>query len=687
MAAYRLVLSYALQYPLLMFLTIILGFSGALFNGISTALIVPLLLGFLGQDTGLLKQGPTFLRKIMSFFEQFPGDFKFIAMLGAILLAIILKNLAAYLTVIVSNYLFRSLSIKMRLSGVKLLLDIDLDFYSKTEVGNLINILNTEMGRTIQTIKISILTLTNVITILTFLWILLSLSWQLTLLSTVLLIGVTFSNQYLIERSKGYGQILSEKSSQYTKRLVEILSGIRLIKTASTEDEEYKDLEGFIKERQAADLKSQANFALVPPLNEFLGIVTILAIVIAGRYLFIEKLQSVSAILLIYLFTLFRLLPFIGQLNNNRSKLSNTTPSVEIVANFLRLDDKPIMKNGEIQYKPLQDGIRFQGVDFAYPGHSDLVLKKINLWIPKGKIVALVGSSGAGKSTLVDLLPRYYDPIAGKITLDGVDLTELNLFDLRKSLGVVSQDTFLFDNTVRYNIAYGRENATEEEIIAATQQANAYEFIMDFPRGFDTHIGDRGVMLSGGQRQRITIARGLLRNPDILILDEATSALDTISERLVQEAIDKLCRDRTTIVIAHRLSTIRQAHKIVVMERGTIVEEGNHEELLALDGQYAKLYDMQFGNKNKAQNVILPTNEALIRASIRASHELRSRLSYKVRSQLNAMLGSLQLVADDLADTPEEQQELLEESYTSALGLLKTLSFFDDTKRLNSPKQ
>ncbi|NEO28815.1 MAG: ATP-binding cassette domain-containing protein, partial [Kamptonema sp. SIO4C4] len=305
------------------------------------------------------------------------------------------------------------------------------------------------------------------------------------------------------------------------------------------------------------------------------------------------------------------------------------------------------------------------------------VLDNINLWVPKGKTVALVGSSGAGKSTLVDLVPRYYDPIAGQITLDGTDLREFNMHDLRRAMGVVSQDTFLFNNTIAYNIAYGKEDATHEDIMAAAKRANAYDFIMDLPNGFETDIGDRGVMLSGGQRQRIAIARALLRNPDILILDEATSALDTISERLVQEAIDELCRDRTTLVIAHRLSTVRQAHKIAVMEKGHIVEVGNHEELLEMDGQYANLHAMQFGKK-KTKRVVLPTNAALIRTSIRASQELRTRLSYEVRTRLNGMLGTLQLITDDLVDTPEEKQELIEESYEAALALLNTLAFFEE---------
>ncbi len=233
-------------------------------------------------------------------------------------------------------------------------------------------------------------------------------------------------------------------------------------------------------------------------------------------------------------------------------------------------------------------------------------------------------------------------------------------------MGIVSQDTFLFNNTVRNNICYGRPEATEEEIIDAAKRANAYEFIMRLPKGFDTLIGDRGVLLSGGQRQRLAIARALVQDPDILILDEATSALDTVSERLVQQAIEELSRDRTTLVIAHRLSTVQKAHQIAVLDQGRVVEVGTHSELLRKGGYYARLYSMQFSdNPNNSNN----------------NGTFKTRFSYEFRSRLNTMIGSLRLLADDMVDTPEEQSELLELSYSSAIGLLNTLELFEDTRK------
>ncbi len=654
-----------------------MGFSGALFNGVSTALIAPLILGFLGQEINF-RGGPPILQKTIGAFDGFPEDTRLLALTGAVLLAIILKNLTNYLNALLSIYLSMALTRTMRLEAVRLLLDVDIDFFAKHKIGDVMNRFNEEINRTAGSVRTLSLILTEVITVLVFVAILISISWQLTLVSTVLLFGVSLFNQFFVSRAKNFGRQLTERAKQQTNKVLEIMTGIRLIKTVSTEDLEYKNLERFIQMKEQASLQSQANFGAVAPINETLGIISLLSIVILGRYFFVQQLQAFSAILLTYLIVLFRLLPIVGQLNGARSRYANQSYSVEVVDDFLRRDNKMIMPNGQRPYERLETGIRFEAVDFNYPDHERQVLRAVDLWIPKGKTTAFVGSSGAGKSTLVDLVPRFYDPVRGRITLDGLDLREYDFRSLRRRMGIVSQDTFLFNNSVRFNIAYGCAGATEEEVIAAAKRANAYDFIMELPQGLETEVGDRGVMLSGGQRQRLAIARALLRNPDILILDEATSALDTVSERLVQEAIDELCRDRTTLVIAHRLSTIQRAHQIVVMEQGQVIEVGTHDDLLAREGQYAKLYEMQFSTKPKRRKVILPTNEALIRASIRASHELRTRLSYEVRSRLNSMLGSLQLVSDDLVDTPEEQQELIAESYESALRLLETIAYFEE---------
>jgi ATP-binding cassette, subfamily B, bacterial MsbA len=603
MTANRLLLKFAARSPQLIFWTTVLGFSGALFNGISTALVAPVILGYLDPSSrDKVLPGP--LRHVVEL-TGVRGDQQFLVLMGFVLLAIVLKNAATYASSLTAARLTQTLTTRIRSEGLKLLMDVDLEFYSANKIGDIINQMGGEISRTADSIKFAIQMFTAMITILVFLGFLLAISWQLTLASTGLLLLVSIANQFFIRQAKQSGKELSSSSANYSIALLETLSGIRLVKSAGQESAQYNQLTQYIQDRELAERQSQANYALIGPVNEIAGICVVLMIVVAGKILFASQMASAS-LMLMYLLTLFRMLPSIGQLNGLRSQFANTAPSVQIVNAFLNQTDKPIMPQGPQLAQDLRTGIRFENIWFKYPTSQDWILRGVTLDLPKGTTLALVGSSGAGKSTLADLLPRFYDCQKGEILFDGQAIQAFNLPSLRRSMGIVSQETFLFNASVFDNIAYGCENVKFDDVIAAAQRANAYEFIEKLPEGFDTQIGDRGVMLSGGQRQRLAIARALLRDPDILILDEATSALDTVSERLVQQAIDELSRDRTVLVIAHRLSTIQNADQIAVFDRGEVVEVGKHDELLARQGLYANLYNMQFGESAPPELPELP---------------------------------------------------------------------------------
>jgi subfamily B ATP-binding cassette protein MsbA len=382
-----------------------------------------------------------------------------------------------------------------------------------------------------------------------------------------------------------------ERMAEIATLLEETIRGVRIVKAFTMEPFEIGRFREATRKHLRWTLSAQRVQAMTSPVMELLaGVCMILLFAYAQRRISAGTLSTGEFVS--FLTALALMYAPIKKLNKVNLSLNTALSAAERVFRMLDVPNEVVEKPDAVTLKSVGSGVRYEGVTFTYG--NDPVLRNVDLDVNPGEIVALVGGSGAGKSTLVNLLPRFYDVTDGRITVDGVDLRDATLGSLRGLMGFVTQEVILFNDTVRNNIAYGRVDAEESRVIAAAKAANAHEFISELPHGYDTPIGESGVLLSGGQRQRLAIARALFKDPPILILDEATSALDTESERLVQQALNNLMRGRTTLVIAHRLSTIRSAHKIVVLDKGRIVETGTHEELIAHRGVYRKLYDLQF---------------------------------------------------------------------------------------------
>lgn len=653
----------ASQNKLIIAISISLGIFSSFFNGISTALIAPVMLILLGDDVGSQTIPPA-LAIILSPFQDISPSYRLLVMSLSIIAAISLKNMTSYFNIIASEKLVRSISSVLRQQALQILLSVELYYLNNIQRGDIINRISAEIDRGLQSLKIWISIVTTTTTIIIFLFFLISLSWQLTLFLTLLFPLSVIFNHLLVKRSRILGNQMTEANRNYASHLYEIFDGLKLVRSSGTETQELRQSIAYIKDRERVLLDSERNNALFGPIAELTNISFLFILIWASRFLLQGFTSDLTTILLSYLVILYRFLPFVGQLNGYRGALarSASASALVLVIDFLNRDNKPFTVSGTQSFPGIQKGIHFNQVSFVYPGSQEKVLEEINLYVPKGSTLALVGASGSGKSTLADLLPRFYHPSSGTIEIDGCPIQEFDLRSLRKAIGIVSQDTFVFNQTLRYNIAYGQDSVTEDQIIAAAKQANAYEFIQELPDGLDTFIGNRGIRLSGGQRQRIAIARALIQNPEILILDEATSALDTVSERLVQAAIDELSSSRTTIVIAHRLSTIQNAEQIAVLARGKVIEVGTHEELLHKKGDYSKLYSTQS-----------KTSETLSVLANTDWEKSISHASYDTRTSLNSVLGSLSLVAGGLFDDEEEKNILIQNAFQESLRLLEKL--------------
>lgn len=463
-----------------------------------------------------------------------------------------------------------------------------LNYFSHKKSGELVNILTSEMERIRQIFGGLAFLITRSFTLIVYSISLFILSWKLTIVSILLfsLLAVALStlNKQIRERSFA----ITSANDNFTARVLEFIEGIRTIHAFSTQEFErnryYQASEKIVNTWKSVYWIS----LIVKPLAESISTLILISMIIVALS---TGLMKVSA-LLTFFFVLFRIIPMTQDLNGVVAFLSTQAGAVENIKDLLKPDDKIYFQNGALRFPGFRRSIDLVSVDFDY-SLNQRVLHNITLSIKQGEMTALIGSSGAGKTTLADLIPRFHDATDGYVYIDEVDIRKFDINSLRSKIAVVSQNTFIFNTSVWNNIAYGTPTATEAEIKESARLANALEFILEMPEGFDTQLGDRGVRLSGGQRQRIAIARALLKNPEILILDEATSALDSVSERLIQESLEKLSVGRTVIAIAHRLSTIAKADKVVVLEQGKIVEQGAYQELLQQRGKFWQYYQIQ----------------------------------------------------------------------------------------------
>lgn len=593
-------------YKKYLFLTVGLNFLSAILNVFSFTLLIPILQILFKMDSSTYEfipwDAPDMGLKDIAINNFYYSVTELIAYYGASLTLLILGLFLAFMTMLKTGaYFLSSATIIPIRTGVvrdirnqlyKKILYLPLGFFSEERKGDILARISGDVQEIENSIMSSLdMLFKNPILILIYFGTLIAISWQLTLFTLIVLPLMGWLMGTVGKKLKRKSMDAQNQWSDLMSQVEETLGGLRIIKAFNAENKMNERFENADNAYRNTISRVNTRQQLAHPMSEFLGTILIVVVLWFGGTLILNNTSSIDApSFIFYLVMLYSLINPLKEFSKASYNIPKGLASMERVDKILQTVST-IQNPATPQPIRLDKSIRYNDIWFKY--QNEWVLKGVTLEIPKGKTVALVGQSGSGKSTLVDLLPRFYDVDKGSITIDDTDIRDASLYDLRSLMGNVNQEAILFNDTFFNNISFGVEGATMEQVEEAARIANAHDFIMASEDGYNTNIGDRGGKLSGGQRQRISIARAILKNPPILILDEATSALDTESERLVQEALENLMRNRTTIVIAHRLSTIRNADEICVMHEGEIVERGRHEELLALDGYYKRLCDMQ----------------------------------------------------------------------------------------------
>ncbi len=604
MLNFKRLFGYLKKYRLMLAVSVIFSILFSIFSAISVYLTIPLLKTlFLGNepltpDT----QGNNYL----NFYKQFQAQFEsyifkngklnaIVTICIFIIAAFLLKNLTGYIQSVLVQYVEKGILRDLRNQLFKKITSLPVKFFTEQRTGHIVSLMTNDINLVQVAVSAAFYNLTkDPLLILIYLGLSVMISWQMTLIALIIFPLSIFLITRLGSSLRRRSRRAQEKMSDIMSIITETIYSSKIIKAFNAE--EYKN-ESFIKE-------SNEHFRLIKkivkineaisPANEFLTILAgVIIIWFGGREILVNNTLKPEEFLG-FLFILFQLVVPIKNLGGLSSNLHQASASCDRIFSML---DHPVEIADEInaiEYKEFKNSIEFKDVSFSYNEYRE-VLKDINLKINKSEVIALVGASGAGKSTIADLLARFYDISKGEILIDGINIKNIKIDSLRKMIGIVPQEVILFNDTIRNNILFGLSNIPEELLIETSKSANAYDFIMETEKGFDTVIGERGMKLSGGQKQRLAMARTFLRNPQILILDEATSSLDSESESLVQEALEKLMENRTSIIIAHRLSTVKNADRLYVLDEGKIVQSGTHKELIEQGGTYRYLYNLQFG--------------------------------------------------------------------------------------------
>jgi subfamily B ATP-binding cassette protein MsbA len=616
MNTYLRLLKYVLPHwrkLLLLLVTVVLFAS---LSGVSLTLIHPFLKivlygdeGIRGADAPQASAGsvegiplPETVEKIknaaQAWFEarMYAGDARARLLRFCVILVVLffVKNIFGYLQTYLTVFLEQQVLSRVRNDVYGHIQNLPMSYFSREKAGHIISRLTNDVsmlqgaviGVAASVVRNGFMTLTGLLVVL-------MVSWKLSVL-TLIVLPINLALVELIGRKlKKRSYRTQEGMADMTAVLGETISGIRVVKAFNMGDYERRRFEGYNLRYIRQYLKMKLWGAVLSPTSELLGTLSIVAILFYGGNLVLSGRLTPENLILFVGAMIWVVTP-VKNLSKLNSAIQESLACANRVFSIMEIETEPVDVSGARRISGRIEEIRFDSVAFEYvPGRP--VLRDISFSVRRGEVIALVGPSGAGKTTLVDLIPRFYDPTAGRILVDGSDIREIDLKSLRSMTGMVTQEVILFNDTVRNNIAYGAQDSGDDRVVAAAKAANAHDFIMEMPKGYDTMIGERGTRLSGGQRQRLSIARAILRNPEILIFDEATSALDTESEILVQEAIDRLLEGRTTFVIAHRLSTVQSANRILVLDDGEIREIGTHAELMGSNGVYRRLYDLQFG--------------------------------------------------------------------------------------------